>query len=171
MAGLHVSGRYPQCWQVKAYRPRASRWRSPSDDRRAASALSARSPGRAAGQGGIGVAVIPQHHGVEHQSERAELVCPGPPGTGWPARSVRRAAHADQVPGRFIPRVVVRPRRDVGIPSGRRLAPLATVRALPTVGFTADKSVRIHGFDRATSCCISCPIRTLRTNALPGSHG
>jgi hypothetical protein len=30
-------------------------------------------------------------------------------------------------------RVMVRPRRDVGIPSGRMLAPLATVRALPTV--------------------------------------
>jgi hypothetical protein len=73
--------------QVKAYRPWALRWWSPSDDGWAASALSARSPGRAAGQGGIGGAVIPQHHGVEHQSERAELACPSPPGTGWPARS------------------------------------------------------------------------------------
>ena len=56
---------------------------------------------------------------------------------------------------------------DAGIPSGRRLAPLATARALPTVSFTADRSVGIHGFDRATSCCISCPIRTLYTTRCP----
>jgi hypothetical protein len=33
------------------------------------------------------------------------------------------------------------------------------------------ESAMIHRFGRATSCCISGPVRTLCTNALPGSHG
>ena len=58
-----------------------------------------------------------------------------------------------------------------GIPSGRRLAPLATARALPTVNFTADRSVRDPRVRSGDVVLYQPPDQNALHNALAGSHG
>jgi hypothetical protein len=60
---------------------------------------------------------------------------------------------------------------DAGIPSGRRLAPLATARALPTVNFTVDRSVRDPRVRSGDVVLYQPPDQNALHNALPGSHG
>ena len=60
---------------------------------------------------------------------------------------------------------------DAGIRSGRRLAPLAAARALPTVSFTADGSVRDPRVRSGDVVLYQLPDQNALYNALPGSHG
>jgi hypothetical protein len=60
---------------------------------------------------------------------------------------------------------------DAGIPSGRRLAPLATARALPTVIFTADRSVRDPRVRSGDVVLYQPPDQNALHNALRGSRG
>ena len=91
------------------------------------------------------------------------LPAPGRPGRahcrirGDAHRAARRPPRrvGAQAP-RFIPRVMVCPARDAGIPSRRVLAPLAAVCALPTVSSRGTEQFRIHRFDGVPSRCISC---------------
>jgi hypothetical protein len=59
---------------LNAYRPSTLTCASTSGDRRAASASSTSPLGTELAEGGVGVAGVPQHNGVEDQAERAELV-------------------------------------------------------------------------------------------------
>ena len=60
---------------------------------------------------------------------------------------------------------------DAGILSGRRLAPLATARALPTVNLTADRSVRDPRVRSGDVVLYQPPDQNALHNALPGSRG
>jgi hypothetical protein len=88
------------------------------------------------------------------------LPAPGRPGRPHSRKcspgGTATASARGRASSRFILRVTVCPARDAGIPSRRVLAPLATVRALPTVSSRGTEQFRIHRFDGVPSRCISC---------------